>query len=341
MKKQGREVVLWFVVLAFIFVFSGSCWAKTGSRGKAWLYVESSSETPSWMTSALSSTVSYFLSSNPQISVDTETKLSDGDCEPGERECILRLLAERDVDIAILGRLDQRRLVLESFESQSRALIANEEIKFRDNISMDELRRRIFQLVRPFTRTDGLLDQKSSAFAKARDVQPIGIAIVGALWAFAALSILRFVFPLVKRTEDLNHLTLFPFLRLWMARALVRFVLLSVVLVPAFYFTNKGVFRAPLWALPCFAAFVAWGLNVVLRRAHFKAGSLLEMAPIDVAEIAGRRETKTYRLLVPAIAALVLVALTGTSVVAAFRYHPVYVKHMEEMKKKERSRATR
>ncbi len=156
-------------VLAFLVLFSCVSLGATKERptGRVWVNLESDSI--AWKVRAIKGTIFQFLSSFEQVNIVQNLQVNQLGCSTKDLKCLLRSLASKRVDIAILGKFDGKTLDLKSYETWSGTEVSHSMIVLTTDVSLTEFRHRVFRLVQPFIDVGGLLDR---FYAKSKPPAP-------------------------------------------------------------------------------------------------------------------------------------------------------------------------
>jgi len=150
------------VFLISLLYFSNLSSADAIKQGKVWLHINAVDGTSPWKVRAIESTVGTFLQSIKRLQQIDDIQLSTSTCRTDDINCTLKLARDHGSNLVLLGKLTPESLTLKSFDTQTFSLVDTTNINFGKNTSLEELRSRVFHLVRPFVQIGGFLDRQST-----------------------------------------------------------------------------------------------------------------------------------------------------------------------------------
>lgn len=171
------------------------CADVTPSSERASIVVDvTASEGDAWFAEAIAGVISRELTRFSRVRL-VDAAASEQQCPTRAARCLVQLYGARGVDIVVLGVLRGGGLDYEVHETWSPSRAAKGSIPLA-GITSARLEQRIGDLVRPITKSGGLLDLRPTDVGLEIDIQPVDIP-VGPTFALIAILVVLLCVPVV------------------------------------------------------------------------------------------------------------------------------------------------
>ncbi len=313
------------------------------AKAKTVVVVQPLADSPGWAARAIETSIKNEISHSTRLSLVEDIDANDLGCRITQVSCLLTAAKQRGLDIVLIGKLSDKKLVLQSFETWTKTIVDEQSFRLGENTNLEKFRHQIFQLVKPIVQLGGLLDQQ--AVVAMASTQPGGwlwAFVSGIAWALALMLSYQLVIPGLKGAEKIRLGNIIPATRAWIVSVFERSVFFFAIIFISISITaglsqKTGFGSETVWALVVPVAILGGCLAYMYLLNYISSSknsllSFLNRLPIDIEHVTKHEPTARSRKMVGIGALVLVIATMSTWITQSVKYRATYLQRIDHMR---------